>query len=197
MNTYKNNDTKNKELRERYGHFLGKYIDAGGYPDTALSREQDEYIKDVENGRYGHLLDNVTDPVQKIYDRMMGMCDMSLENKKRRAEEKERYEQNVRERIRAEKEREKLHNDRMRSFADGMIERKKAKIEAEAAQRAKEEREKREERECMERFHHLMDTVEKTREISARADEIMMRRKKQEEEHDRQMAWYRSQRRDN
>lgn len=195
MNTYKNNDTKNKELRERYGHFLDKYIDAGGYPDTALSREQEEYIKDVENGRYGHLLDIVTDPVQKIYDRMMGMYDMSLENKKRRAEEKERYEQNVRERIRNKIEKERLHNDRMRSFADGMIERKKAKIEAETAQREKEEREKREERECMERFHHLMDTVEKTKEISARADEIMMRRKKQEEEHKRQMVWFDSQKR--
>lgn len=195
MNTYKNDDRKNKGIQERYGHLLDKYINAGDFPGTALSREQEEYIKDVENGRYGHLLDNVTDPVQKFYDRMMKLCDMTLENRKRKAEEEERYEQYVRERIKNAIEKEKLHNDRMRSFADGVIERKKAKTEAEAAQREKEEREKRERQEYINGIQNLIDTVDKTKEISARADGIMLRRKKQEEEHKRQMAWFDSQKR--
>lgn len=189
MNTYKNNDTK--ALQERYGHFLDRYIYAGDIPD----RKTEEYIRDVENGRYGHLLDNVTDPSQKIYDTMMRLYDMSLENKKRRAEEKERYEQYAREHIKNAIVKEKLHNDRMRSFADGVIERKKAKLEAEAAEREKEEREKRERQEYINGIQNLIDTVDKTREISARGDEIMLRRKKQEEEHKRQMAWFDSQKR--
>lgn len=190
MNTRKNNNM-NKEMQKRYGHFLDRYLDAADMPD----RKTEEYIKDVENGRYGHLLDNVTDPTQKIYDKMMRMQDMMLENKKRRAEEKECHEQKVRERIRDKIEKEKLHNDRMRSFADGLIERKKAKIEAEAAQKAEEEREARERQRYINGIQNLIDTVDKTKKISARADEIMLRRKKQEEEHKRQMAWYRSQKR--
>ena len=183
---------KNREIiYKRYGNLLDKYINAAEMPD----RKTEEYIKDVEHGRYGHLLDNVTDPSQKIYDRMMKMCDMTLENRERKAEEKERYEQKVRERIRNKVEEEKLHNERMRSFADGVIERKKAKIEAEAAEREKEEREARERQEYINGIQNLIDTVEKTKEMTARADEIMLRRQKQEAEHKRQMAWFDSQKR--
>lgn len=196
MTTIKEAENNKEIIYKRYGHLLDKYIDAGGYPDTALSREQEEYIKDVENGRYGHFLDNVTDPVQKIYDRMMKLYYTAQENTERRAEEKERHEQKVRKHIRDKIEKEKLHNDRMCSFADGLIERKKAKIEAEAAQRAEEERRKREEQKHIERFRHYTDSVNKAREMTTRAKELMERGQKREEEHNRRMAWFDSQKRE-
>lgn len=191
MMTVKEAEMNREIIYNRYGHLLDRYLNAADMPD----RKTEEYIRDVENGRYGHLLDNVTDPSQKIYDRMMKMCDMTLENKKRRAEEEECYEQYAREHIKNAVEKEKLHNERMRSFADGLIERKKAKIEAEAAEREKEEREARERQEYINGIQNLMDTVDKTKKISERADEIMLRRQKQEEEHKRQMAWFDSQKR--
>lgn len=195
MNTNKNNDRKNKEMQERYGHLLDKYINAGDFPNPLFNRETEEYIRDVENGRYGHLLYKAEDPSQKTYDRMIRLYDMTLENRERRASEEERAELAAKERIRNEKENERLHNERIKSFASGLIERKKAKIEAEAVQREKEEREKRKERESIERFQHYSGSVDKTREISERGNEIMLRRKKREEEHKRQMAWFDSQKR--
>ena len=135
------------------------------------------------------------DPSQKTYNRMMKLYDMTLESRERRAREEEHAELAAKERIRNEKESERLHNERIRSFADGLIERKKEKIEAEAAQREKEEREARKERESIERFRHYSGSVDKAREISERANEIMLRRKKREEEHKRQMAWFDSQKR--
>ena len=61
MNTNKNN--MNKEMQKRYGHLLDKYINAGNHPDPVFHKETREYIKDAGNGRYGHLLDNVPDPL--------------------------------------------------------------------------------------------------------------------------------------
>lgn len=194
MNTNKND--RNKEMHERYGHLLDKYINAGNHPNPVFHKGTGEYIKDVENGRYGHLLDKAKDPSQKTYNRMMKLYDMTLESRERRAREEEHAELAAKERIRNEKESERLHNERIRSFADGLIERKKEKIEAEAAQREKEERRARAEKERIERFRHLTGSMDKTREIKARAEEAMERRKKQEEEHKRQMAWFDSQKRE-
>ena len=159
-------------------------------------KETSEYIKDVENGRYGHLLENTSDPVQETYDRMMRMQDMMIENRERRAEEEERAELIAKGRIQVEMINEKKHADRINSFANGLIERKKAKIEAETAQRAEEKRRAREEKERIERFRHYTGSLNKTREITARVEEAMERRKKQEEEHNRQMEWYRNQKRE-
>lgn len=192
MNTNKND--RNKEMHERYGHLLDKYINAGNHPNPVFHKGTGEYIKDVENGRYGHLLDHVSDPLQKMYDSMIRLHADASERRKRKNEEEERAELIAKGRIQAEKINEKKHADRINSFADGLIERKKAKIEAEAAQRAEEERRAREEKERIERFRHLTGSMDKTREITARAEEAMERRKKQEKEHNRQMEWYRSQR---
>lgn len=189
MNTYKNN--MNKEIQKRYGHLLDRYLNAADMPD----RKTEEYIRDVENGRYGHLLDNVADPVQKIYDRMMGMQDKMLENKKRRAEEDERAELIARGRRQVKEISEKKHADRMRSFADGLIERKKAKLKAEAAEREKEEREKRERQRYIDGIQNFIDSIDRAKKTVARADEIMERRRRQEEEHKRRMAWFDSQKR--
>lgn len=194
MNTRKNNNM-NKEMQKRYGHLLDKYINAGIHPDPVFHKETREYIKDVENGRYGHLLDDVPDPLQKMHDIMIRLQDDAFERRKRKNEEEERAELIAKGRIQVEKINEKKHADRIRSFADGLIERKKAKIEAEAAQRAEEERRAREEQKRIERFRHLTDSLNETREITARAKEVMERRKKQEEEHNRQMEWYRNQKR--
>lgn len=193
---YTNKNNRNKEMQKRYGHLLDKYINAGSHPNSVFHKETNEYIKDVENGRYGHLLENTSDPAQETYDRMMRMQDMMMENRERRAEEEERAELIARGRIQVEIINEKKHADRINSFANELIERKKAKIEAKEAQKAEEKRKAREEKEHIERFRHLTDSMEKSREITARADEIMERRKKQEEEHNRQMEWYRSQRRE-
>ncbi len=193
MNTNKND--RNKEMHERYGHLLDKYINAGNHPNPVFHKGTGEYIKDVENGRYGHLLDHVSDPLQKMHDSMIRLHADASERRKRKNEEEERAELIAKGRIQAEKINEKKHADRMQSFADGLIERQNTRIEAEMAQRAEEERRKREERERMERFHHLIDTVEKTREISERAKELMERGQKREEEHNRRMAWFDSQKR--
>lgn len=192
MNTNKNN--RNKEIQERYGHLLDKYINAADYPNPILHRETSKYIKDVENGRYGQLLDHVSDPLQKMYDSMIRLQDDAFERRKRKNEEEERAELFAKGRIQVEMINEKKHADRINSFANGLIERKKAKIEAEAAQRAEEGRRKREEQERIERFRHYTDSLNKTREITARVEEAMERRKKQEEEHNRQMEWYRNHR---
>lgn len=194
MNTRKNNNM-NKEMQKRYGHLLDKYINAGSHPDPVFHKETREYIKDVENGRYGHLLDNVPDPLQKMHDSMIRLQNDEFERRKRKNEEEERAELIAKGRIQAEKINEKKHADRIRSFSDGLIERKKARIEAEAAQRAEEKRRVREEQKRIERFRHQIDSLNETREITARAEEVMERRKKQEQEHKRQMEWYRNQKR--
>lgn len=193
MNTNKNN--RNKEMQERYGHLLDKYINAGSHPDPVFHKETREYIKDVENGRYGHLLDHVSDPLQKMYDNMIRLQDDAFERRKRKNEEEERAELIARGRRQVERINEKRHIDRMQSFVNGFIERKKTKIEAEAAQRAEEERRKHEEQKYIERFRHYTDSVNKAREITERAKELIERRKKREEEHKRQMAWFDSQKR--
>lgn len=179
MNTNKNN--RNKEIQERYGHLLDKYINAADYPNPIFHKETSEYIKDVENGRYGHLLENTSDLAQETYDRMMRMQDMMIENRERRAEEEERAELIAKGRIQVEMINEKKHADRINSFANGLIERKKAKIEAETAQRAEEKRKAREEKERIERFRHYTDSLNKTREMTIRAKEAMERRTKQED----------------
>lgn len=193
MNTNKNNG--NKEMQERYGHLLDKYINAADYQNPILHRETSKYIKDVENGRYGHLLDHVSDPLQKMYDSIIRLQDDAFKRRKRKNEEEERAELIANGRIQVEKINEKKHADRINSFADGLIERQNARIEAEAAQRAEEERRKREEQECIERFWHYTDSLNKAREMTTRAKELMERRKKREEEHKRQMAWFDSQKR--
>lgn len=192
---YTNKNNRNKEMQKRYGHLLDKYINAADYPNPIFHKETSEYIKDVENGRYGHLLENTSDPAQETYDRMMRIQDMMMENRERRAKEEERAELIAKGRIQVEKINEKKHADRIQSFANGLMERKKAKIEAEAAQREEEKRRAREEKERIERFRHQTDSLYKTREITARAKEVMERRKKQEKEHNRQMEWYRNQKR--
>lgn len=194
MNTNKNN--RNKEMQERYGHLLDKYINAADYPNPILHRETSKYIKDVENGRYGHLLDHVSDPLQKMYDNMIRLQDDAFERRKRKNEEEERAELIARGRRQVERINEKRHIDRMQSFVNGLIERKKTKIEAEAAQRVEEERRKREEQECIERFRHYTDSLNKAREMTTRAKELMEREQKREEEHNRQMAWFDSQKRE-
>ena len=194
MNTNKNN--RNKEMQERYGHLLDKYVNAGSHPNLAFHKETSEYIKDVENGRYGHLLDDVSEPLQKMHDSMIRLQEDASERRRRKNEQDERAELISKGRIQIEKINEKKHADRINSFANGLIERKKAKIEAEAAQRAEEKRRVREEQERIERFRHYTDSLNKTREITARVEEVMERRKKQEEEHNRQMEWYRNQRRE-
>ncbi len=194
MNTNKNN--RNKEMQERYGHLLDKYVNAGSHPNLAFHKETSEYIKDVENGRYGHLLDDVSEPLQKMHDSMIRLQNDVFEKRKRKNEEEERAELIAKGRIQVEMINEKKQADRINSFANGLIERKKAKIEAEAAQRAEEKRRVREEQERIERFRHYTDSLNKTREITARVEEVMERRKKQEEEHNRQMEWYRNQRRE-
>ena len=193
MNTNKNN--RNKEIQERYGHLLDKYINAADYPNPILHRETSKYIKDVENGRYGRLLDHVSDPLQKMHDSMIRLQDDAFERRKRINEEEERAELIAKGRIQVEKINEKKHADRINSFANGLLERKKAKIESEAAQRAEEERRKHEEQKYIERFRHYTDSVNKAREITERAKELIERRKKREEEHKRQMAWFDSQKR--
>ena len=194
MNTNKNN--RNKEMQERYGHLLDKYINAADYPNLAFHKETSEYIKDVENGRYGHLLDDVSEPLQKMHDSMIRLQNDVFEKRKRKNEEEERAELIAKGRIQVEMINEKKHADRINSFANGLIERKKAKIEAEAAQRAEEKRRVREEQERIERFRQYTDSLNKTRDITARVEDVMERRKKQEEEHNRQMEWYRNQRRE-
>ena len=193
MNTNKNN--RNKEMQERYGHLLDKYVNAGSHPNLAFHKETSEYIKDVENGRYGHLLDDVSEPLQKMHDSMIRLQEDASERRRRKNEEDERAELISKGRIQIEKINEKKHADRIQSFADGLIERKKARIEAEAAQRAEEKRRAREEQKRIERFRHQIDSLDKTREMTARAEEVMERRKKQELEHKRQMAWFDSQKR--
>ena len=193
MNTNKNN--RNKEIQERYGHLLDKYVNAGSHPNLAFHKETSEYIKDVENGRYGHLLDDVSEPLQKMHDSMIRLQEDASERRRRKNEEDERAELISKGRIQIEKINEKKHADRIQSFADGLIERKKARIEAEAAQRAEEKRRAREEQKRIERFRHQIDSLDKTREMTARAEEVMERRKKQELEHKRQMAWFDSQKR--
>ena len=193
MNTNKNN--RNKEIQERYGHLLDKYVNAGSHPNLAFHKETSEYIKDVENGRYGHLLDDVSEPLQKMHDSMIRLQEDASERRRRKNEEDERAELISKGRIQIEKINEKKHADRIQSFADGLIERKRARIEAEAAQRAEEERRAREEQKRIERFRHQIDSLDKTREMTARAEEVMERRKKQELEHKRQMAWFDSQKR--
>ena len=188
----------NREIysRSRYGHLMDKYMDAGEYPAPVLSRAEREYIKDVENGRYGHLLDNVPDPLQKMHDSMIRLQEDASERRRRKNEEDERAELISKGRIQVEKINEKKHADRIQSFADGLIERKRARIEAEAAQRAEEERRAREEQKRIERFRHQIDSLDKTREMTARAEEVMERRRRQEEEHKRRMAWFDSQKRE-
>ena len=193
MNTNKNN--RNKEIQERYGHLLDKYVNAGSHPNLAFHKETSEYIKDVENGRYGHLLDDVSEPLQKMHDSMIRLQEDASERRRRKNEEDERAELISKGRIQIEKINEKKHADRIQSFADGLIERQRARIEAEAAQRAEEKRRKREEQKRIERFRHQIDSLDKTREMTARAEEVMERRKKQELEHKRQMAWFDSQKR--
>ncbi len=193
MNTNKNN--RNKEMQERYGHLLDKYVNAGSHPNLAFHKETSEYIKDVENGRYGHLLDDVSEPLQKMHDSMIRLQEDASERRRRKNEEDERAELISKGRIQIEKINEKKHADRIQSFADGLIERQRARIEAEAAQRAEEERRAREEQKRIERFRHQIDSLDKTREMTARAEEVMERRKKQELEHKRQMAWFDSQKR--
>ena len=193
MNTNKNN--RNKEMQERYGHLLDKYVNAGSHPNLAFHKETSEYIKDVENGRYGHLLDDVSEPLQKMHDSMIRLQEDASERRRRKNEEDERAELISKGRIQIEKINEKKHADRIQSFADGLIERQRARIEAEAAQRAEEKRRKREEQKRIERFRHQIDSLDKTREMTARAEEVMERRKKQELEHKRQMAWFDSQKR--
>lgn len=114
MNTNKND--RNKEMHERYGHLLDKYINAGNHPNPVFHKGTGEYIKDVENGRYGHLLDKAKDPSQKTYNRMMKLYDMTLESRERRAREEEHAELAAKERIRNEKESERLHNGKRLIF---------------------------------------------------------------------------------
>jgi len=187
----------NREIysRSRYGHLMDKYMNAGEYPAPVLSRAEREYIKDVENGRYGHLLDNVPDPLQKMHDSMIRLQNDASERRRQKNEEEQRAELISKGRAQVEKINEKKHADRIQSFADGLIERKRARIEAEAAQRAEEERRAREEQKRIERFRHQIDSLDKTREMTARAEEVMERRKKQELEHKRRMAWFDSQKR--
>lgn len=194
MNTNKNN--RNKELQERYGHLLDKYINAVDYQNPILHRGTSKYSKDVENGRYGHLLDHVSDPLQKMYDSMIRIQVNMFEQRKRKNEEEERAKLIAKGRIQVKKINEKRHTDRMQSFADGLIERQNTRIEAEMAQRAEEERKKREEQERIERFRHYTDSLNKAREMTTRVKELMEREQKREEEHNRQMAWFDSQKRE-
>lgn len=124
-----------KEMQDRYGHLLDKYINAGSNPNPRLHKQTEEYIRDVENGRYGHLLDNVSNPLQKMYDSMMRLQDEAMEKAKRRKEEEAYSELLAKGRIEVEKLNEKRKADKVNEIKNGLMERKKAKLEAEARMR--------------------------------------------------------------
>lgn len=182
----------NKEIQDRYGHLLDKYINAGHYSDLRFHRETE---KDTGNGRYGNLLDNVSNPLQKMYDSMVRIQDMASDERKRKAEQKEYSKHISRKRALVARDMEKRYRDEINGIAEGFIQRKNARIEAEAARKEAVRKEEQRKQNELDRVQRMIDRRDELEGIKAQTRAILEHDRKREEEHNRQMEWYNNQKR--
>ena len=143
--TNQNNTNNNK-----YGHLLDKYMDQNHIDyETKLHREEEA------KNKYGHLLDYAK-PDYSTLELMAKIDDNRIERHKQKAKEKELSDQRRQARIEEERRKEDKHNEKVRNYAESIIERKRAKIKADADKREKERKEAEEQQKIYDSVNRLL-----------------------------------------
>lgn len=182
----------NKEIQNRYGHLLNKYINAGHYPDLKFHMDSE---KNPGHERYGNLLDNVSNPLQKMYDSMIRIQDMASDEAKRKAEQEEYSKLVTKGRALVARDKEKRYRAEIDGIVEGIMERKNARIEAEVAKEAAVRKEEQRKQNELDRMQQMIDRRDELAGIKAQTKAILEHDRKREEEHNRQMEWFKNQKR--
>ena len=134
----------------KYGHLLDKYMD-DKHVNYEIKQQREEETKD----KYGHLLDNAK-PDYSTLELMTEIEDNRIERRKQEAKEKELSDQSRQARIEEEIRKEDEHNAKVRNYAESVIERKQAKIKADADKKEKERKEAEKQKDIYDRIDRLM-----------------------------------------
>ena len=134
----------------KYGHLLDKYMD-----DKHVNYEEKQQREEETKDKYGHLLDYAK-PDYSTLEFMAKIGDNRIERRKQEAKEKELLDQRRQARIEEEIRKEDEHNEKVRNYAESIIERKQAKIKADADKKEKERKEAEKQQEIYDRIDRLM-----------------------------------------
>ncbi len=176
---------KDKELQERYGHLMDKYL----HP-VELEREIKEQYQEEGKTRYGDLLQKGEAAYNKHFNDLMRAADVAKESRlKEEAKEKQAAER-TRERMDKKRQEEQERIKKTSAYAESLLAQKKEREEAEA-DRIRKEREEAERRQrYLDSVQVLVNMHEETAEISARAKKIIEKNDKKRKAHEDKMKWF-------
>ena len=135
---------------DQYGHLLDKYMDSN-HVDYEIKQQREG---ESEN-KYGHLLDYAK-PDYSTLELMAKIEDNRIERRKQEAKEQELSDHRRQARIEEEIRKEDEHNEKVRNYAESLIERKRTQIKADVDKREKERKEAEEQQDIYNRIDRLM-----------------------------------------
>ena len=133
----------------KYGHLLDKYMDSN-HVDYETKQQREE-----AKNKYGHFLDYAK-PDYSTLELMAEIENNRIERRKQETKEKELSDQRRQARIEEEIRKEDEHNEKVRNYAESIIERKQAKIKADADKKEKERKEAEKQKDIYDRIDRLM-----------------------------------------
>ena len=140
----------NTNNNNKYGHLLDKYMDSN-YVNYEIKQRHEGESED----KYGHLLDYAK-PDYSTLELMAKIEDNRIERRKKEAKEQELSDQRRQARIEEEIRKEDEHNEKVRNYAESLIEKKRTQIKADADKRKKERKEAEEQQDIYDRIDRLM-----------------------------------------
>ncbi len=123
--------------------------------DKHVNYEAKQQREEETKDKYGHLLDYAK-PDYSTLELMAKIGDNRIERRKQEAKEKELSDQRRQARIEEEIRKEDEHNEKVRNYAESIIERKQAKIKADADKKEKERKEAEKQKDIYDRIDRLM-----------------------------------------
>lgn len=134
----------------KYGHLLDKYMDS-----NHVNYEIKQQREGENENKYGHLLDYAK-PDYSTLELMAKIEDNRIERRKQEAKEQELSDQRRQARIEEKIRKEDEHNEKVRNYAESLIERKRTQIKADADKKEKERKEAEEQKDIYDRIDRLM-----------------------------------------
>lgn len=178
---------KNKELNNRYGHLLDKYVDKDSMElEIRMRREEEAKTK------YGNLLDNAK-PDYTMWNNIKRVYEMRDQTNQKRREEEEKANLRFQERIKDEKRKEEEHNASVKAYGESILERRWAEKEAEAKTAEEKRMETERKKSTLNSIQNVMDMSENLKKMSLDIKNRLEYERKKDEERQKQREWYEKQ----
>lgn len=176
---------KDKELQERYGHLMDKYLNP-----SAMERELREQCQEEGETRYGDLLQKGEAAYNKYFDNIMKVADAARESRLRKEEKDRQAVMRMKERMERKRQEEQKRIEKNSVLVEDIMAQKKEREEAEK-ERIRKEREEAERRQrYLDSMQALVNMHVETAEISARTRKMIERNDKKRKAHEDKMKWF-------